>query len=386
MRDHKLSLRACRTICRDKAADWGARIAAHVAAHEDAASRRTTATGAVPFWRSRWAAVAMLSLVSAAAITFLAAHMQSFTVRDGADRYVVSTFSSDPEEALQKAGLSVGEYDQVRRDGGYNELTIDRSFLVRLTVDGVTTAVRMTDGTVGDALQQAGVNLAGYRLLNAEVTDPASDGLDICVESTLSYAERVETEAVAFDVETRYTASLPKGRINIIQAGKEGQITRTWRDTVVDGEVTASVVLSEEREEPVTEIREVGTFAGSATTPLSPVPDSIELDEGGLPVHYSQVLTGQCTAYTSDRGSSGTRTSTGLTAAVGIVAVDPRVIPYGTKLFITSADGSYIYGYAIAGDTGSAMRSGRALCDLFMDTYEQCISFGRRTMNLYVLE
>lgn len=356
------------------------------AAHERSASaNKGAATGATPFWRSRWAAVAMLSVVSAAAITFLASHMQSFTVRDGADRYVISTLSTDPTEALKVAGLSVGEYDQVRRAGDYNELTIDRSFIVRLTVDGVTTAVRMTDGTVGDALQQAGVNLAGYRLINAQVTDAASDGLDICVESALTYTERTEVETLDYDIETRYTATLAKGRVKVVQQGREGTLTRTLRDTVVDGEVTESVVLDEVREEPVNEIREVGTFAGGGSTPMSAAPKSVVLDESGLPLSYSRVLTGACTAYTSDRGNAGTRTATGRTATVGIVAVDPREIPYGTELYITSADGSYVYGYAIAGDTGSAMRSGRALCDLFMDTYEQCIVFGRRTMNVYVL-
>ncbi len=355
------------------------------AVREESVSVGRAAVGAMPFWRSRWVAVAMLSVVSAAAITFLASHMQSFTVRDGAERYVISTLSTDPTEALAVAGLSVGEYDQVRRAGDYNELTIDRSFIVRLTVDGVTTAVRMTDGTVGDALQQAGVNLAGYRLINAQVTDAASDGLDICVESALSYAERTEVETLDYDVETRYTATLPKGRVKVVQSGREGTLTRTLRDTVVDGEVTESVVLDEVREEPVNEIREVGTFVGGGSTPMSAAPQSVVLDEAGLPLSYSRVLTGKCTAYTSDRGMAGKRTASGRAAAVGVVAVDPREIPYGTELYITSADGSYIYGYAIAGDTGSAMLSGRALCDLYMDTYEQCIAFGRRTMNVYVL-
>lgn len=345
-------------------------------------SRCVSKTTPTPFWRSRWAAVAMLSVVSAAAITYLAAHMQSFTVLDGTDRYVVSTLSTDPAEAVEVAGLSVGEYDQVRRAGTYNELTIDRSFVVNVTVDGVTTAVRMTDGTVGDALEQAGVNLAGYRLINAQTTDAASDGLDICVESALSYTERTEVETLSYKTETQYTTSLPKGKVQVVQKGENGSITRVCRDTVVDGEVTATVVLSETREEPVNEIRRVGTRVGVA---LSEAPYAIELNESGQPVNYQKVMSGTCTAYTSDRGLAGTHTSTGRPVAVGIVAVDPSVIPYGTELYIVSADGSYVYGYAIAGDTGGAMRSGRALCDLYMDTYEGCIAFGRRKMNVYIL-
>jgi 3D (Asp-Asp-Asp) domain-containing protein len=99
-----------------------------------------------------------------------------------------------------------------------------------------------------------------------------------------------------------------------------------------------------------------------------------------------KLLTGTCTAYTDDEGDSGSWTSTGKHVAVGLVAVDPRVIPYGTKMWITSADGSMVYGYAIAADTGGALRSGRVLVDLFMDTLTECNAFGRRSMNVYILE
>lgn len=335
--------------------------------------------------RGRLAAIAMLSVVSAAAISFLAAHMQSFTVLDGEDRYVVSTLSTDPADAVQVAGLSMGEYDEVRCIGGSNEVAIDRSFVVHVTVDGVTTAVRMTDGTVGDALEQMGVNLAGYRLINAQLTDSASDGLDICVESVVSYAERTENQTLAYETEIQYTDTLPKGEEKVVQAGQNGSLTRVWRDTMVDGEVSATVLLSEDRTEPVNEIRQVGTYVAPRSAVLSTAPGGLTLDANGQPLEYQRVLTGTCTAYTSDRGLAGTRTSTGRTASVGVVAVDPSVIPYGTELYIVSADGSYVYGYAVAGDTGGAMLSGHALCDLFMNTYEECIAFGRRQMNVYIL-
>jgi len=67
----------------------------------------------------------------------------------------------------------------------------------------------------------------------------------------------------------------------------------------------------------------------------------------------------------------------------GVVAVDPKVIPLGTKLYIESPDGSYVYGCAVAGDTGGAIKGNRI--DLFMDTYSECMQFGRRTMNVYIL-
>ena len=321
----------------------------------------------------------MLALVSAVAITCLVSNMQAFTVMDGGERFVISALTSDPREAVQLAGVTVGEYDAISSAG--NELTIDRAFPVTVTVDGTTKRVYMTGGTVSDALECAGVD-ADYWLVNAQMTDAASEGLDIHLESVLNYSERTETETIPYNVTVQYTTELAKGRTQVLQKGQEGEVVRVVRDTVVDGEVVSSVVLSEQRTEPVEEIRLTGTAVGKA---MSPVPYELELDELGQPVGYEALKVGQCTAYTNDRGLCGQYTSTGRKAAVGVVAVDPKVIPYGTELYIVSADGSIVYGYAIAGDTGGALKSGRVMVDLFMDTYEDCIRFGRRDMNVYIL-
>ena len=92
----------------------------------------------------------------------------------------------------------------------------------------------------------------------------------------------------------------------------------------------------------------------------------------------SVVATAYCN--TSDGGQV---TVTGSKTGFGIVAVDPRVIPLGTKLYITSADGSYVYGYCVAGDTGGAIKGNRV--DLFLGSESECREFGRRPMQVYIL-
>ena len=89
---------------------------------------------------------------------------------------------------------------------------------------------------------------------------------------------------------------------------------------------------------------------------------SVETPEGRK--KYSRIITAEA--------------SIGLVAARGIVAVDPRVIPYYTKMYIPG------YGIAIAGDTGGAIRGNRV--DLFMDSYEEAINWGRRNVEVYILE
>ena len=70
----------------------------------------------------------------------------------------------------------------------------------------------------------------------------------------------------------------------------------------------------------------------------------------------------------------------------GTVAVDPDVIPYGTKLYITSTDGKFVYGYAVATDTGIAVQKGEILVDLFYETYAESVINGAIQVNVYVVD
>ena len=91
-------------------------------------------------------------------------------------------------------------------------------------------------------------------------------------------------------------------------------------------------------------------------------------------------LTCSATAYTAHAGA---RTATGRKAAVGVIAVDPRVIPYGSRMYIQTTNGSMLYGIAVAGDCGGGIK-GNSI-DLYFNTLSQCYSFGRRMCTVYVL-
>lgn len=95
-----------------------------------------------------------------------------------------------------------------------------------------------------------------------------------------------------------------------------------------------------------------------------------------IPTKYIDV---RATAYTA----KNSYTASGLKACVGHIAVDPKVIPLGTKLYIQSLDGSKDYGYAIAADTGSAIKGNKV--DLFFNSNYECNMFGARNVRVYVL-
>ena len=94
---------------------------------------------------------------------------------------------------------------------------------------------------------------------------------------------------------------------------------------------------------------------------------------------YTDCLTVEATAY-----SGGGKTAMGTAAGEGTVAVDPDVIPLGSRLYITAEDGSsWVYGYAVAEDTGGSIQGERV--DLFFWSESDCRAFGRRTAKVYVL-
>ena len=115
---------------------------------------------------------------------------------------------------------------------------------------------------------------------------------------------------------------------------------------------------------------------------LTNVSDHTLTTRSGHTYSFSTAITCTATAYTTQL-QSWKRTATGTTARVGAVAVDPRVIPYGTKMFIVSSDGSITYGVATAEDCGGSIKGNRL--DLFYDTYHQCILFGSRRCTVYLL-
>ena len=118
--------------------------------------------------------------------------------------------------------------------------------------------------------------------------------------------------------------------------------------------------------------------AVSTLTPAAP----IELDANGAPLHYKSKMTSRATAYTY----TGHNCATGVAPQPGYIAVNPNVIPYGTKMFIKTADGGVIYGYAVAADTGGFIKNHPTGVDLFMATRSECVSFGVRNVEIYILE
>ena len=107
-----------------------------------------------------------------------------------------------------------------------------------------------------------------------------------------------------------------------------------------------------------------------------PPENIIETVNGNLV--YVEAIDMEATAYLPTDGGSAGLTATGIPATFGIVAVDPYVIPLGTRVYIPG------YGEALAADTGGAICGNRI--DLCMESYWQAMDFGRRMVTVFVLK
>ena len=300
--------------------------------------------------------VMVVCLVATLSVTAANLRLTYVTDSNGA-RQVILTSETDPAQVMNLSGIQSEEGDQVyytAYSGNLAALNIERAFSVSITADGQEYPVKMVFGTVADALKRAGITLEGD-------------------------TDRVETQAIPYDTEYVYTSLYFRntGRATTVRHGAEGQQTITTRDRYVDGELENSIVVdSTTTVEPTNHI--VKTYGAGA--PVSPLtgPDGTT----NAPASYSKVLTGKATGYYSKTGKG----SSGLGLGYGTVAVDPDVIPYGTKLYITSTDGKFVYGYAVATDTGIAVQKGQILVDLFYETYAESVINGAIQVNVYVVD
>ena len=256
---------------------------------------------------------------------------------------------------------------------------------VKIFADGNNYVVR-AKGSVADAIDAAGIEVDDDDLINVGLSEPLNTNTNIVI-NRVEYVTEVKLEAIEYATEYKEDDSYVVGFSKVLVDGEEGELAKTICHTYVDGKLASSDVVSTEvTEEPVDEVIVQGTADVNPIAAMSisqlDVPDYLALDENGVPTSYSNVLTGKSCAYSANPSA---KTASGRQVKVGYVAVDPAIIPYGTELYIVSTDGKYVYGYAVAADTGTALLDGRILVDLFMESYDASCDWGAKQVNIYIL-
>ena len=307
---------------------------------------------------------------------------QVVVLADGKQTTVTQT-GGTVEDALKEAGVTVGEEDSLNYDKDEPlfdkmHIRVTRVMKVRITAGGETREVETSAQTVEDVLKKFQVELDEDDRVEPEAKTQVAEGMEITVRR-VEVKEEVKTEEVPFETQYQDTDSLYEGETQVKTQGVAGEKEVTYQVTFVDGEEESREAASEKvTKEPVAEVvlrgtaeREQSGAGGSGTF----------VDLYGNTVSYSSVMSGTCTAYSVPGGT----TSLGWDAVYGVIAVNPNIIPYGTKMYVTSPDGSVVYGYGVAGDTGGACMAGDIIADLCYNTIEECSQIGRREMVIYIL-
>ncbi len=276
------------------------------------------------------------------------------------------------KKLLELQKITISEDDELNYSMDYivndgDIITIKHGIHVMIDYDGVPRLVQTTSLTVGELLDSLSDDYGDsqYYLPDDLDRDTAlEDGMVIELSSTL--VKEVRTyEKIEKSIEYRYTSELALGSERVICEGSNGLVEVVKEESYVGGQLTASKELSRnviiEAESSIVE-------KGTASMIATPAGD----------FKYSKALTVVATGYTQyDEGCTST-TATGTAAVRGVVAVDPSVIPLGTKLYIPG------YGIAAAQDTGGAINGNRI--DLCYNSVSEAYAWGRQTVTVYILQ
>lgn len=336
---------------------------------------------ALPKWGALVGGMAALGL----AILFTSQSLHFVVVSDTHGGSVrILTASTDVEDLLEQSGTpALGEHDQVVwsqiADGELMQVL--RAYTVEVTADGQTQQVITTGATAAQLLDQLGITYDENDRLTPAADEVVTEGSSLTLQR-VEYIDYTEDVVVPSEQQEIPTSLLYRSQDEtlVVQEGTDGLDTVTWRDVYIDGQWAEKQEL-----ERVTQVGMVPTILKvyGDQVPVSQFVGPEVVDgvpsEGVTETYTSQRSTGYSASATA-KGASGRRLT------YGTVAVDPSVIPYGALLYITSDDGRFVYGYAYAADTGTAMMTGHAFIDLYYETYDESVENAVIPVTVYVID
>lgn len=276
-------------------------------------------------------------------------------------------------DALAEAGVVLGPEDWTSPDPDSSvkngmTITVHRAEPVFVAKGGEVSTLLTIDRTVAGVLAKAGVEPGPDDIVVPGLGQNVPESGLVRVV-TVAYAEVTADLQIPFATERRNDASIEAGLYKVYTNGKPGVSRVEYKVKYEDGvEVSREELSREQVTTPKAQVLLVGTLR--------------EVSRGGENIRFERALEVNSTAYCPCTKCCGPNakgvTALGLPAKQGVIAVDPRVIPLGTRVYV---DG---YGYALAADTGSAIKGNRI--DVCFTTHEEALRWGMRNLKIYVLE
>ncbi|MGM0378817.1 MAG: 3D domain-containing protein [Bacillota bacterium] len=309
---------------------------------------------------------------------------KEITIIDNQKVINVKTFRKDVSSLLENIDINLRKEDKlsVSLEDELKDnmiIKINRAFPVEIIDNGKQKTIYTTKTLVKNVLDKYNITLDDsdkvYPSSNSFVTK--NNNIKITRVETKKV---VKEEKIPFKTIFKYVSSLDANEIKEKQTGMEGKQKITYKVILENGVETSKKIIDKKLiEKPKDKIVYKGI-------------DKLFVNSRGTPFRYKKVITMESTAYDLSYQSTGKTkehpsygiTFSGTQAKPGVVAVDPSVIPLGSKLYIESLDNTKDYGFASAEDTGSAIKGNRI--DLFISNHNLAMKYGRRNVRVYVLD
>jgi len=277
----------------------------------------------------------------------------------------VQTFKHTVGDLLKDQGIAVGAADQV--EPGLSaplkddmRVAVNHAIHVNLLVDGETKEIQTCQHTVANVLQEGGIALNPQDITEPGLHDEVSDGAKIEV-IRVNTEEETKEISIESPVRRESDPNLAKGFTKVLQAGQNGLEKQRWQVVYHNGqEVSRQLLERVVARKPAERVLAVGVAQ--------------QVSRGGRDINFKQAIDMVATAYSH----TGNNTASGVYPSVGVVAVDPRVIPLGSRLYVEG------YGYAKALDRGGAIKGNRI--DVFLESNAEARRWGVRRVTVYVLD
>lgn len=295
------------------------------------------------------------------------------------------TTKSTVGEVLEEAAIELAEHDEVSpaltaKLDENNVIEINKAYEFMLVDGGEEAKYWSTSTTIGDFLNRENIKLDEFDRVEDELDSQIQPGAVVEIVRVEKETATVEEEE-KFTIETKSDNSLLKGREKVVQAGQKGVIAREYEIIKENGKEVSRTLLAEKTvKEPTKQIVSVGTKVVVADAGTSANTKTVSRNNSSSPAGGKEFYV-TATAYTADCNGCSGITATGINLKANrnlkVIAVDPSVIPLGSKVWVEG------YGYAVAGDTGGAIKGNRI--DLHMASKSSAYQFGRRQVKVKVM-
>ena len=325
--------------------------------------------------RNKTLALGLTGLVLVGGIVVFSMRKTLNVVVNG-ERTEIVTYKGTVQGALHDNGITLAPKDKVipsleSKISKNETITVNKAVNVKLKTEDGEKEILSAEDNVEDMLKSEGVTFDDNDKILPSKKENLKDGMSVEVVK-VDVKKVKEVQPIEFSTEVKKDENKPQTYTEVLTDGQEGEKEVTRELVYENGkEVSNNVIQELVVKEPVN--KEVVKGTKKAQT----------LNRGGESINFKKKISVVSTAYNHPLNSKEAYTASGMKVlrdpnGYSTIAVDPNLIPLGTKLYVEG------YGYAIAADTGGAIKGNKV--DLYFDTEAEASNWGVRNLDVYILD